>query len=137
MHKANAVIIMCIDFRFQRQTQKWLETNGYIGTSDEIVITGGSRDLVKPIAEFHKESLLRQIELSMRLHAPDRIVIIDHQDCGGYAQDGTIPGRLLIEEDKNYHAKWAENAKDILTQLYPGKEIGLYYATLDGSISEY
>jgi carbonic anhydrase len=136
MHKAKACIILCIDFRFQVETQHWLEIHGYLGESDEIVVAGASRDLVVPLEPFHKESLLRQIELSVKLHDPEEIVIIDHQDCGGYAQDGTIPAGLSLDDDKMKHIEYAEKVKQILHEKFPNKNIKTFYVKLDGGIDE-
>ncbi len=136
MHKAKACVILCIDFRFQKHTQKWLEEKGYIGDSDEIVVAGVCRDIVKPIEDFHKSALLRQIDLSVQLHDPDEIVIIDHQDCGGYAQDDTIPSGLSEQDDKKAHQEYATKVNEILKEKYPQKEIKNYYSKLDGTVEE-
>mgnify|MGYP003729592339 CR=1 FL=1 len=136
MHKAKACVLICMDFRFQKQIQKWLEKSGYLGVCDEIIVAGASRDLVKPIETFHKDALLRQIELSVKLHDPDEILIIDHQDCGGYAQDKTIPSGLSEEKDRREHIKFAIQAKNLLSSKFPEKIIKNYYAKLDGSIEK-
>lgn len=127
---------MCMDFRFQKNIQHWLEEEGYLGASDEVIVAGASRDLVKPLEEFHKDALLRQIELSVKLHDPDEIVVIDHQDCGGYAQDGTIESGLELEEDRKQHIEYANQAKVVLEEKFPGKKIRMMYATMEGEINE-
>ncbi len=136
MHKAKACILMCMDFRFQKSTQNWLEEKGYLGNCDEIIVAGASRDLVKPIKKFHKDALLRQITLSVKLHDIDEIIIIDHQDCGGYAKDNTIPSNLETNKDKSFHKKYALNTKKILKEKFPGKKLSFYYARLDGKIEK-
>lgn len=123
-----------MDFRFQSGIQKWLKSEGYLGSSDEIIIAGASRDLVFPLEPFHKESLLRQIELSVKLHDPDEIIIIDHQDCGGYAQDDTIPSGLTEKEDKLMHSGFAKIAKRLLEEKFRGKKITTLYAPMEGDI---
>lgn len=127
---------MCMDFRFQKSIQGWLEEKGYLGASDEVIVAGASRDLVKPLESFHKDALLRQIELSVKLHDPEEIVVIDHQDCGGYAQDQTIPSGLDVEEDKKAHIEYAKKAKQMLEAKFPGKVVLNYYARMDGVVEE-
>lgn len=136
MHKAKACVLLCIDFRFQKQIQQWLHDNGYTGHCDEIVVAGASRDLIKPLEDFHKDALLRQIELSVSLHDPDEILIIHHQDCGGFALDDTIPAGLSDEDDHKEHSKHAKKARSILARLFPKKTIKTLYARLNGSIIE-
>ncbi len=127
---------MCMDFRFQSGVQDWLKSQGYLGSCDEVIVAGASRDLVKPIEPGHKEYLIRQIDLSVKLHDPDEIVIIDHQDCGGYAQDETIKSGLEDQEDRDAHKSYAAEAKAILQAKYPDKEIKTFYAKLEGGIEE-
>lgn len=136
MHKAKACVLMCMDFRFQKQSQQWLEKNGYLGNCDEVIVAGASRDLVKPIEDFHKDALLRQIDLSVKLHDPDEIVIFDHQDCGGYAQDDTIPSGLEKEDDIEKHKHYANKAKEVLEEIYPEKTIKVLYIDMEGEVSQ-
>ncbi len=137
MHKAKACILMCMDFRLQKSTQKWLGENGYLGECDEVIVAGASRDLVKPLEDFHRQALLRQLDLSVKLHDPDEIVIIDHQDCGGYAQDKTIEAGLDKERDKQEHLKYASEARIMLEKIFPGKTIKVVYAPLEGEVEVY
>lgn len=132
MHKAKACVITCMDFRFQDKIQGFIKEQGWLGECDEIILAGASRDIVKPLETFHKDSIMRQIALSVKLHNPDEIIIIDHQDCGGYAQDQTIPGGLETEKDQAEHKIYAEQTLDLLTKVYPDKKISIYFATFSG-----
>jgi len=136
MHKAKACILACMDFRFQDKLQSWLKEHKYLGQCDEVIVAGASRDLVRPLKKFHKESLLRQIELSVKLHDPDEILIIDHQDCGGYAQDDTIPSGLEKNKDIEIHKKFAHEAKKVLEKKFPNKKIINIYIPFEGNIIE-
>ncbi|HLD03689.1 MAG TPA: carbonic anhydrase [Candidatus Dojkabacteria bacterium] len=135
MHKAKAVVITCMDFRFHDKIQDFLKKKGYLGHCDEIVIAGASRDFVKPVHPEDGKYVWKQLGLSIKLHDPDEIIVIDHQDCGGYAQDGTIPGRQDLALDQNMHKKYLIILKKNITDKYPAKEISLYYAALNNGIS--
>lgn len=136
MHKAKNCIITCIDFRLQKAYSDFIESRNMLDESDIISLAGCSRDLVKPLENWHKTSLLRQIELSVKLHDPDNIMLLDHQDCGGYAQDDTIAQGLPIEKDKKAHTRWKNKAKNILEKKFPGKNIGVYFVHLDGRVDD-
>jgi hypothetical protein len=134
MNKANNCVIYCIDFRFHKSIEEWLSKEGFIGDTDFIVIAGASRDLVKPMEKFHKDAILREIEISVKLHDPDNIIFIDHQDCGGYSQDGTIPSGLPLKDDMELHHEYSKIAHEILKEIFPSKTIKTYYAELTGEI---
>ncbi len=136
MHKAKAVAILCMDFRFQEKIQNWLKDNGYLGHTDEISIAGASRDFITPVEDWHKDYVNLQLELSVKLHDPDEILIFDHQDCGGYAQDDTIPSGLDYEEDKKRHIEYATKVKELLEQKYPNKTIKMMYVPFDKPIEQ-
>lgn len=136
MHKAKACVVTCMDFRFQDKIQSYLEEKGLLGNCDEIIIAGASRDFVTPVEEDDGRYVWKQLGLSVKLHDPDQIIIIDHQDCGGYAQDGTIAGGQEKENDKNEHEKYLGTLKNKLEEKYPGKEIIMLYAPMEGDIEE-
>lgn len=136
MHKAKAVIVSCMDFRFQKYVFKWLEENNLLGSTDIISIAGASRNLTTPTDEASKEFILKQIELSVSLHNPDTIYILDHQDCGGYALDGTIPANLEESIDYEHHKKFSVTVKSLLSLIYPNKEIITLYLALDGTVKK-
>lgn len=136
MHKAKAVALICIDYRFQKTVQNWLEENNYLGLTDEIIVAGSTRDIVKPIEHFHFDALIRQLKISVQLHNPDEILLIDHQDCGGYAQDNTISGGLDEIEDMEKHKIYLEKTKEILEKEFPKLKYRKLYVTLNGEVKE-
>jgi hypothetical protein len=136
MHKAKNVIITCMDFRFQKKIQNYLLENGYLGESDEIIVAGAGRDLIKPVTEADGEYLWKQLSLSMKLHNPDNIIIIEHQDCGGWAQDKTIPSGLSNDDDRDSHQIYCQKLQKKIADEYPDKKIKFLYAELNGKIGE-
>ena len=136
MHKAKAVVITCMDFRFHNKIQEYLLDKGYLGHCDEIVIAGASRDFIKPLKKEHGDYVWRELELSIKLHNPDEIIFIDHQDCGGYAQDSLIKGGLPVDADKNEHIAMLVPLKSELAKRFPGKAVKFIYAELAGDIYE-
>ena len=136
MHKAKAVVITCMDFRFHDKIQDFLKRKGYLGHYDEIVVAGASRDFVKPVYPEDGKYVWKQLGLSLKLHDPDEIIVIDHQDCGGYAQDGTIPSGLSEAVDKNKHKDFLKLFFNKLKATFPQKKVTTYYATIKGLVKE-
>lgn len=134
MHKAKAVVVGCIDFRFRGFIDKYLHEQDFGSSYDLISVAGGSRDFIVPVEENDGRYAWKQLELSLKLHDPDMIVFVDHQDCGGYAQDGTIPGGLVVEEDKQKHLTFLKELKEILSSKYPEKVFKAFHADLVGNI---
>lgn len=94
----------------------WVEKNGNF-TYDRVTLAGGVFDLY---------AILKQIEISVKLHKIKKIVLINHEDCGAYGKEGT-PQR---------HAEDLKNAKSKIKQLYPDIEVETYYLHLDGTFEQ-
>ncbi|MCA9383621.1 hypothetical protein KC909_04595 [Candidatus Dojkabacteria bacterium] len=136
MHKAKASVISCMDFRFHDKIQAFLQYKDYLGKCDEIAVAGGTRDFITPVEDADGEYIWKQLELSIKLHDPEEIIFIDHQDCGGYGQDDTIPLGLSKKEDLEMHKKFCTKLRKVLMQKHPDKKFTFLYAPLRGDIVE-
>lgn len=116
-HNCEAVIITCIDFRFQEYINKWIAENFSPKTFDRVAIAGGVFDL---------DYVLKQVEISHRLHHICKVVLINHEDCGAYGEAGTA----------KKHAEDLKNAASKIKGQYPDLEIEAYYVHLDGTFEK-
>lgn len=124
-----------MDLRFQSSIHDWLNENGYKDSYDLISLAGCLRDFVLPINPEDKAEFVREIMLAVNLHNPDEVICFEHEECGGYAQDGTIPVSLSYEDDKSEHAKYTAKAKEDLVKL-TGKSVSIKYVTKKGVVED-
>ncbi len=113
-HSCEGVIVTCIDFRFQDYINKWLEVNFAPGSYDRVSIAGGIKDL---------EYVLNQIEISERLHNIKKAVLINHEDCGAYGDEGSPEN----------HTRDLRAAAEKIARQHPDIAIQIYFAKLDGT----
>lgn len=112
-HSCETVIVTCIDFRFQEYINKWITEKFGPGTFDRVAIAGGVFDF---------DYVLKQVEISQRLHHIKKVVLINHEDCGAYGEAGT----------SEKHAEDLKNAALKIKTQYPEFEVETYYLRLDG-----
>jgi len=112
-HKAKALAIHCIDYRFQTKIEEDLERRGLAGQFDRISAPGVSQDF-EVVDEFAK--------LSLQLHDPDQILIYEHEDCGAYGEDNS---------EEKHHAN-AQKLADSLKTAKQGLEIKILFVTSEG-----
>lgn len=112
-HVTDAVVVHCIDFRFQKFLDPWLLEHLGHDNYDRVSLAG---------AIFDFETILRQIEISDRLHKIKKVILINHEDCGAYGAAG------------NYerHKTDLEEAERKIEALYPDLNVEIYYLHLDG-----
>ncbi len=111
MHKCEAVIVTCMDFRFQPAIHKWAEANYGEGGFDRVAYAGGVKDL---------ETVLGQIKLSRKLHGSEKVVLVNHEDCGAYGEAGT----------REKHEQDLKLAREKIKAEVEGVLVELYYLTL-------
>ncbi len=108
-HKAKALAISCIDFRFLTVIRDFLLKEGLKDSYDLITSPGASLKL---------ENIAESILISIRLHEPDAIYIFDHEDCGAYGDNNS----------RTIHSTNLNKAKKILLEGHPNKKVRTFIA---------
>lgn len=130
LHKCECALITCEDFRLHQRK----DGRNYIAefikkiNSDCDLITrgGGIQDLIRTVNSGFPESLLRDIEVSVKLHQVSTIYLVNHEDCGAY---GSIDFSTRDKEIAQ-HKKDLEDAKRIILEKFSVKDVKLYFAEL-------
>lgn len=112
-HKAQALAIHCIDFRFQKVIDDDLVNRGLGGKFDRIAWPGASKDF---------EAVDRNAKLSLKLHDPNQVLIYEHEDCGAYGDDNS----------EETHRQNAVRLKNSLLNIKPQLQIVALIATFQG-----
>ncbi len=116
-HTCDAIIVSCIDFRFQKYIHEWIEKNMPNKTYDYVGFAGSTKEL---------DTILGQIDISVRLHSIHDVVLLHHEECGAYGPEST-PER---------HATDLRKARETVLKKYPNLHVSLYYIHLDGTFEE-
>ena len=103
-----------MDFRLQEAINKWISEHFQPKTFDRVALAGG-------VKEFN--TILNQIDISVRLHRIKKVVLVNHEDCGAYGKEGT----------PEKHIEDLKAAKDQIRRLYPNLRVETYYLYLDGT----
>ncbi len=117
IHIADALVVSCIDFRFQKYIREWLEKNMKGKNYDYVGFAGGTKDL---------KTILNQLDISVRLHHIKQVALMHHEDCGAYGKEST-------------HAKHSgdlKKARKTIQNLYPDLRVNTYYIHLDGQFEK-
>lgn len=124
--RCRALVISCSDFRFvsvQRQARVDLGLNN---AYDLIARPGGVRQIVLPTSEAARQTMDEEMQLLYQLHGFQRILLMNHMNCGMYA-DLAARGH---EED--LHREHLSRARELLMERFPGLEVETYLSVIDG-----
>jgi len=115
-HKCDGVIVQCMDWRIQKTLSELLKSLD-LETADCLSIPGG--------AGKNPELVDQWVELSIKLHQPDTILLTVHEDCGaGATRDD------LAEAFKRIKKTYSGDSDT------PNKTFRAFWINLDGSWEE-
>lgn len=113
-HSTKAIVITCIDFRFQKYINEWISKHFELGTFDRGAFAGAAKGL---------DTILSQVGVAHRLHHIKKAVIINHEDCGAYEPEGHF----------DHHVKDLKEVRKQILLQFPKLDIKTYYLHLDGT----
>lgn len=113
-HICDACVVACIDFRFQEYIRKFTDEKLAGKKFDVIGFAGSTKSL---------DTVMEQIDISVRLHQIKQVVLIHHEECGAYGAEST-PER---------HSTDLKLAREKILTKYSDLVVDLYYLKLDGT----
>lgn len=117
LHTCDALVVSCIDFRFQKYIRKWLDENFGDKTYDYVGYAGSTKEF---------DHFLKQLDISVKLHDIKHVVLMHHEECGAYGAQST----------PEKHAEDLLKARAVIKKRYPKLKIDLFYILLDGNFKE-
>lgn len=109
-----AIVVHCIDFRFQKYLDDWITENLGHGNYDRVSWAG---------CVLNFDAVFEQIKIAERLHEIKKVILINHEDCGAYGEEG--------HHDR--HSADLQKAREKINAKYANLEVELYYLHLDGT----
>src|SRR5712692_443828 len=96
--KADALLLTCMDFRFFLEIAERMKHLKY----DHVTLAGAALGAVVPTKEHWHRMFFEHVELAKRLHKIEKVIVMEHRNCGAYGpkEDGGF-GLLGKEPDWN------------------------------------
>lgn len=113
-HAAKALVLRCMDYRFVTTLREYLVSLGLKDQYDLVSVAGAAKNIVDPFDPKDPEFVMRQIDISVRLHSIQEVMIINHLDCGAY-------GKIFKtkKEERHRHESDLEKAKAMIHEKFP------------------
>jgi carbonic anhydrase len=123
-----------MDFRLGRAIKNYLETNNLLNNADLVSAAGGVKNLVNPQSRNDADFVMRQIEISKRLHGIKKVILLSHTDCGAYGERTAFADE---QAELECHIQDLKKAESLIKQKFPDLEIQLNLAKIspDGEIT--
>ena len=126
VHHCEAVVLTCIDFRFWRETLEFVEKELGLRTFDFPSLPGSAKAINECADE--KDLAMQCIGVPCDLHHAQKIIIVNHEDCGAYGGSAKFNGDS--EAEQKFHEEELKKSKAKILNIFPDKEVILIYAKL-------
>ncbi|MDD4333203.1 MAG: carbonic anhydrase [Patescibacteria group bacterium] len=123
IHAVDTAVVLCMDFRFQKETQEFFGKELGINNFDLIAIPGAGQAIIAD-----DDLALKSLAVSNDLHHVKKIIVVHHQDCGAYGGSGKFNGDAMAEE--SFHKEELQKTKEKINSLYPNLEVTMVFARL-------
>ena len=122
MKKYEAMVLSCIDPRFQPKVYKYLKVKKLTGKYSSFTIAGAAIGVTaKKFKKWHS-TFFDNLSTSIKLHKIKKLIVINHQDCGAAKIiNGNKKFNLLIE--KKIHKDSFRKIKKIINKKFPNLKI--------------
>ena len=134
--KFKAMVLSCIDPRFQHLVHNLLKKKRLIGKYSAFTIAGSAIGVThKKFKQWHK-TFYDNLETSIQLHKIEKLIVINHKDCGA-AKIANGKKEFNPANEKKIHKKSFSIIKKQIQKRFPKLKIELNLISLDSKIVKF
>ncbi len=122
MKKYEAMVLSCMDPRFQAKVFNYLKSKKLLGKYSSFTIAGAAIGVThKKFKKWHS-TFWDNLETSIKLHKIDKLIVINHKDCGA-AKIANRGKKFNSSIEDEIHKKSFENIKKTLKKKHPNLKV--------------
>tara|TARA_B100002051_G_scaffold205581_1_gene196408 strand:+ start:249 stop:653 length:405 start_codon:yes stop_codon:yes gene_type:complete len=131
--KYEAMVLSCIDPRFQKPVHKHLKDKKLTGKFSAFTIAGGSIGVTNDKFKKWHSTFWENLETSINLHKINKLIILNHNDCGA---------AKIANNNKNFnsrieiaiHKKSFNKIKKTLKKKFPKIKVSFKILSLKNAL---
>ena len=129
MKKYEAMVLSCMDPRFQPKVYKYLKAKKLTGKYSAFTIAGAAIGVThKKFKKWHS-TFIDNLSTSIKLHKIRKIIVINHKDCGAAKiVNGKKKFNSIIEN--KIHRESFKKIKKVLNNRFPSLKINFKILSL-------
>jgi carbonic anhydrase len=136
MKKYDAMVLSCMDPRFQPKVYKYLKAKKLTGKYSSFTIAGAAIGVThKKFKKWHS-TFIDNLSTSIKLHKINKLIVINHRDCGAAKIINGKKNFSKINETK-VHKNSFQKIKKIFKKKYPKLKIELKLISLNKKIENF
>ncbi len=134
--KFKAMVLSCIDPRFQHLVYNYLKKKKLIGKYSAFTIAGAAVGVThNKFKQWHK-TFYENLATSIKLHKIEKLIVINHEDCGA-AKIANQKQEFNIFNEMKIHLESFTKIKKIIKKKFPKLKIEFYFMSLDKKVKKF
>ena len=134
--KYKAMVLSCIDPRFQKPVYNYLKKKKLTGKFSAFTIAGAAVGVThNKFKKWHK-TFYDNLETSIQLHKIEKLIVINHKDCGA-AKIANSKKIFNPANEKKIHKDSFSKIKKQIKKRYPKLKVELNLISLDGKVTKF
>jgi hypothetical protein len=132
--KAKALMLSCMDYRLTDELVSFMDRDGMHDEYDHVVLAGASLGVVAEELAAWRPAFWDQLDLAVKLHGIEEVIVVDHRDCGAYK---LIKGAEAVDTPEKELAVHTEVLAAFAAQVHekhPDLGIVACIMALDGTV---
>ena len=129
---AEALLLNCIDYRLNDKVTTYMNGRGLKENYDQVILAGAALGAVNTKFPDWGRTFNQHLDVAIQLHDIQRVIILDHRDCGAYR---VILGKDLTgDAEKALHATELHTLAKRIHAKHPKLAIETLLMSLDGRV---
>ena len=117
-----AMVLSCMDPRFQKPVHKYLKEKKLTGKYSAFTIAGGSIGVTNEKFKKWHSTFWENLETSIKLHNINKLIVINHKDCGA-AKIANKEKKFNSKVENKIHKQSFKNIKKKLKKKHPNLKV--------------
>ena len=130
------MVLSCIDPRFQHLVHNHLKKKKLIGKFSAFTIAGAAIGVTHhKFKQWHK-TFYDNLETSIQLHRIEKLIVINHKDCGA-AKIANQKKEFNTYDELKIHLESFTKIKKTIKKKFPKLKIEFYLMSLDKKVKKF
>ena len=136
MKKYKAMVLSCMDPRFQTKVSNYLKRRKLTGKYSAFTIAGAAVGVTAPKFKKWHSTFWENLNTSIKIHRIEKLIVINHKDCGA-AKIVNGKKEFSSQNEIKIHEKSFEKIKSNLKKKHPRLKVELNLMSLNGRIDKF
>ena len=134
--KYKAMVLSCMDPRFQTNVSNYLKRRKLIGKYSDFTIAGAAVGVTASKFKKLHTTFWENLNTSIKIHKIEKLIVINHKDCGA-AKIVNGKKEFSLQNEMKIHENSFEKIKSNLKKKHPRLKVELNLMSLNGRIDKF